>query len=100
MALREFRDEKGHRWRVWNVAPQVPLWMSGVAAGEAEPTGAAAVLAARKRLTPGLEQGWLCFENDTEKRRLSPIPAGWAEAPETELRRMCADARAVRATPA
>lgn len=97
MALREFRDEQGHRWRVWNVAPQVPPWMSGPA-----PQGEGAaddLLAARRRLTPGLEQGWLCFENHVEKRRLSPIPAGWAEAGEEELRRLCAQARAVRTVP-
>lgn len=99
MALREFRDENGHRWRVWNVAPQVPQWWSGDAGRAMGETGNDDLLAARRRLTPGLEQGWLCFENDTEKRRLSPIPSGWADAPDDELRQLCQSARAVRSTP-
>jgi hypothetical protein len=36
-------------------------------------------------LTPGLERGWLCFEAEADKRRLTPVPAGWDEAPDAEL---------------
>ncbi len=29
--------------------------------------------------------GWLCFESDVSKRRLTPIPARWREADDDEL---------------
>jgi hypothetical protein len=47
-------------------------------------------------LTPGLEAGWLCFENPVDKRRLTPIPAGWDEAEEPELEGLLERARSVR----
>lgn len=46
-------------------------------------------------LTPGLEAGWLCFERGDEKRRLSPIPAGWDEASDEELEALFQQARPV-----
>jgi hypothetical protein len=46
-------------------------------------------------LTPGLETGWLCFESGSEKRRLSPIPPGWEQAPDEELETLFQNARAV-----
>jgi hypothetical protein len=35
--------------------------------------------------TPGLEEGWLCFEAGSDKRRLAPVPAGWDGFPEEKL---------------
>ena len=29
--------------------------------------------------------GWLCFESDVSKRRLTPVPARWAEFSDREL---------------
>jgi len=46
-------------------------------------------------MTPTLGAGWLCFESDSQKRRLSPIPAGWDEAPAEELRGLLDRARPV-----
>jgi hypothetical protein len=46
-------------------------------------------------MTPGLESGWLCFESGSEKRRLSPIPPGWDEAPDDELESLFQNALAV-----
>ncbi|HEY0019875.1 MAG TPA: hypothetical protein VGC13_26480 [Longimicrobium sp.] len=62
MALRNFTDSQGQVWRVWNVVPQY-------ASSRDEDA-----------MTPGLQGGWLCFENSGEKRRLSPIPAEWENA--------------------
>jgi hypothetical protein len=50
-------------------------------------------------LTPGLETGWLCFENHVDKRRLTPIPAGWDEAPTDELEGLLTRARSVERRP-
>jgi len=29
--------------------------------------------------------GWLCFESDVSKRRLTPVPAGWRSLSDPEL---------------
>ena len=78
MALRNFTDSQGHTWRVWNVVPQY-------ATGHDE-----------EQMTPGLQGGWLCFENPGEKRRLSPIPAGWENAGDEALEQYLRQAAAVQ----
>jgi hypothetical protein len=40
--------------------------------------------------------GWLLFTCDGERRRLAPLPPGWREAPEEQLRRWCAEAAPAR----
>jgi hypothetical protein len=79
MPLREFTDRTGATWRVWETRPN---------------TG-------RGTLRPGFVDGWLTFEHgadtpDVTRRRLAPIPAGWADLPELELRRLCLEARLER----
>src|SRR5688500_17647755 len=73
MALREFTDRKGCRWRVWDIRPeQMP-----------------AAVRAEDHLQSVIH-GWLAFEpaGGGEKRRLSPIPTRWENASEAELERM------------
>lgn len=77
MALRSFTDSRGEGWRVWNVIPQYD-------AARDEDT-----------LTPGLQGGWLCFEREGQKRRLSPIPDGWESAGPDVLEHYCAEATPV-----
>lgn len=77
MALRNFTDSQGQVWRVWNVVPQY-------ASSHDEDA-----------MTPGLQGGWLCFENGGEKRRLSPIPAEWENAAADALEGWCRAASAV-----
>jgi hypothetical protein len=80
MAYREFTDDGGTVWRAWDTYP-----------------GSAA------NVRPGFEGGWLGFECEAERRRLAPVPAGWEEASDGDLRAMLARAqpnRPTRATPA
>ena len=80
MAYREFTDDGGTVWRAWDTYP-----------------GSAA------NVRPGFEGGWLGFECEAERRRLAPVPAGWEEASDVDLRAMLARAqpnRPTRATPA
>jgi hypothetical protein len=79
MALRSFRDSQGNEWRVWNVVPHYTMERD------------------EQAMTPGLQGGWLCFENSGEKRRLSPIPQDWEVAESDVLERYCRDALAVAA---
>jgi hypothetical protein len=67
---RLFDDSRGVRWDVWAVNPEA--WPSQLSA------------------LPGtFQSGWLVFESVGEKRRLSPIPAGWQSMPADELERLC-----------
>lgn len=53
MALREFVDAAGRRWRVWETIPT-----RGTGLGE-------------------FGNGWLTFDDGAERRRLAPVPEGW-----------------------
>lgn len=64
--LRGFTDSTGVEWRVWEVVP------SRAAIGTSAQTQSRTSLSA----TP-YANGWLCFESESEKRRLAPIPPGW-----------------------
>ena len=75
MAIREFTDSSGIRWVVWST---VPTFGSGLGT---------------------LEAGWLTFDSKIARRRLTPIPDGWAEASATRLEDWCRVAATVRRTP-
>lgn len=81
MALREFTDSTGRRWRVWDIRPEQ--------------------MHAATRAEDHLQNvinGWLAFEPAAggEKRRLAPIPARWDSATETELEAMLERAEPAR----
>lgn len=75
MAYREFTDEEGRRWSAWETVPT-----------------------ATAGLPEAMSAGWLCFQTDTEKRRLAPIPPDWETAPEEELPRFLHAAEEIRPT--
>lgn len=105
MAVRSFTDGEGAQWTVWAVRPETRERRHGEErrSGRDRREEAAARLAAppavpgdrratpdrratsERRLTPrsraviipALEQGWLCFEANRERRRLAPIPPDW-----------------------
>ena len=82
MTSREFTDERGESWRVWDVHPD-SLERRMANDHHLRP-------AHERRRTP---HGWLAFENRYERRRLAPIPEGWQEMDATQLRHLLADAR-------
>lgn len=71
MAVREFIDSAGNEWRAWDVAPD-----------ELNPR-----TKDEDYLAQLYHTGWIVFETRSgdDKRRLYPIPAGWAELPDAEL---------------
>jgi hypothetical protein len=94
MGLRTFVAPDGAEWRVWNVIPSLALdedsreWErrgQDVLAYE----GPDRRQGDRRNLTPfvspALSGGWLCFESESAKRRLAPLPESWEEAPDDEL---------------
>jgi hypothetical protein len=104
MALREFADDSGDRWEVWDTVPSAPQ-------GNFADTPAGRLLATRPegserrgvmptRFTAGREGGWLTFASGTRRLRLSPIPDGWQACSEVELRSHLARADRVSSAPA
>ena len=73
MAVREFVDSNGVRWRVWNTRPSRGEMLSGE-----------------------YEHGWLTFESADSLRRCTPIPLDWETASAEQLERMCLDAPETR----
>ena len=71
MAVREFTDSAGRKWRAWDVMPDD--------------------LSPRTKDEDYLAQlyhtGWIVFETEAadDKRRLYPIPKSWSELPDAEL---------------
>jgi hypothetical protein len=52
-------EQNGITWTVWDVTPTSITRLRQIGNATA------------------MEGGWLCFECDGEKRRLTPAPAGW-----------------------
>ena len=106
MPLRNFQDSEGNDWRVWDVVPyggrNVERRGGDRRRIPPRPYAGPERRGTRDRrmrtptlLTPGLESGWLCFENPADKRRLTPIPPGWESVPNPELERLLREARSV-----
>lgn len=103
MALREFRDEGGTEWLAWDV-PAVREF-SPARTGQDRRVNHTSnyhperrVLRERRRLKTGsgLEQGWVCFQSEGEKRRLAPPPPDWEAIPEEQLAALCQAAHPAR----
>jgi len=92
MSYRTFVDSTGRRWEVWLVTPAAAerrrVDRRAAAAGTFEGTMDRRKTPERRRspfrrsvtVASEYHNGWLCFESDGEKRRLVPVPEGWAEA--------------------
>ena len=96
MGFRVFRDSQGTEWRAWDVIPQLTERREVERRVRMEPVPHAdrrrepdrrIIKGRRPTLTAGLEGGGLCFENDAEKRRLTPIPDDWTRCSAAELAR-------------
>ena len=71
MAMREFVDDADQRWMAWDIRPE-----------ESHP------ITRFEDYLQGYLDGWLVFETPDghQRRRLHPIPRGWAELPDAELK--------------
>lgn len=96
---RRFMDSTGDEWQVWDIVPQLSerragdrerrLHISPIAFAERRMESRRFSLSRRAVLRGSYAQGWLCFDNGKDKRRLTPIPDDWttcsAELIETYL---------------
>lgn len=74
MGLRTFRDAGDREWRVWDVQPDTTNDVR---------------LRTLGHLPAEMAGGWLCFETEGEKRRLTPVPEGWDVDDPEALGRLC-----------
>ncbi len=107
MGYRTFLDRDGSYWQVWDSQPtRVERRLRGTDRRNHKPftwTGTERRVGADRRLTEqrritlsaGYGAGWLTFESLDEKRRLIPIPQGWEDISQEELRTLCQKARRV-----
>jgi len=65
MALRKFSDDAGVAWIVWETRPSRP-----------------------RQVNFQLQRGWLTFESALGRRRVIPIPRGWAGFSDERLREL------------
>ena len=79
MGLREFRDAEGVVWKVWNVTPD-SLDKRTLA----------------EDYMREWQDGWLCFESSTSRRRLADFPSAWEDLGAEELERLLGKASVVR----
>lgn len=94
MGLRSFVAPDGNEWRVWNVVPTLAFHQEtrewerrgqDVLAYDGPERRAEERPTAMPFVNPQLAAGWLCFESDSAKRRLAPMPPGWEEASDEQL---------------
>ena len=84
MAYREFADDDGLIWKVWDVVPAHRMPSGRTASeirGSIYPVGDSPA-----HVAPGWESGWLAFQSGTVNKRLRPIPHGWENTSEANLR--------------
>ena len=104
----QFRDEWGVLWEAWDV------WPTSVERRRSDRRARGAVAHARHLpqgrverrrgddrrsreeprgpISSELVAGWVVFQSAAERRRLAPVPDGWEQLEERELRALCARA--------
>jgi hypothetical protein len=98
MPYRTFEDSTGMDWQVWDIVPRhserrivnaldrrIEIKPISFADRRKEQRRVPQAQIARARLRGTYAQGWLCFESDAEKRRLSPIPEDWTTCGDDRL---------------
>lgn len=97
MCHRQFVDDDGSVWAVWDVYP-ARIWET---LGTSRPRETHANGGVTPRRVAGpldrtLAAGWLCFESAGQKLRLAPIPVDWEVLASTDLVLLRKAATAVR----
>src|SRR5690349_11480248 len=96
MACRDFIDEAGRYWVVWDVYPTLAERREKNAGPPSGTRDRRRFLDRRAQPRSNMTKGWLAFEAlDGERRRLGPIPempADWSSATVDQLRAWCAAA--------
>lgn len=89
MSVRAITDGAGVVWQVWEVIPGSPR-TDGPPTGQLPNVwgGASWPTTMVPEAAPHLEEGWLVFMTESNRRRLAPIPRGWADLDDARLLRL------------
>lgn len=86
MSHRVVVDAAGVTWEIWEVEPTLIEKRDAPAETPPGTTGERRrTRSARLRVSPQMREGWLAMRSDTERRRIAPIPVGWAELDDAQL---------------
>jgi len=86
MSHREFLDEDGRSWEVWDVRPSaVESSTTTEGAGDLADLERHVRQLVKLNLPTELREGWLAFRCDEESRRLAPIPQRWVAMDDQDL---------------
>jgi hypothetical protein len=96
MPYRLLTDSTGSEWQVWDVVPQLTerreqealerrVQIVPIAFADRRNVPRRNTISRRALLRGTYSQGWLCFDNGSQKRRLTPIPADWTTCSEELL---------------
>lgn len=106
MALRSFVDSAGQEWEAFDVVPRADerrqydrRTSDGASledSGDRRDGDRRVTVGRSSRRLGGPEAGWLCFEHNGGRRRLSPIPDDWKKADDAQLEEYCRTARPVK----
>jgi hypothetical protein len=87
MPYRTFVDSTGADWQVWDIVPRLSerrnsdtdrrVEAANIPFSDRRQESRRLTQARRSVLRGSYAQGWLCFDNEKEKRRLCPIPRDW-----------------------
>jgi hypothetical protein len=89
MPNRQIKDQHGTAWDIWDVFPRDAVGQT--AYDRRSPTRVSDDMprdTSAPMLASELEQGWLCFQAGSERRRFAPIPPDWTDLPDGVLRVM------------
>ena len=86
MSFREFLDESGARWEVWEVKPA--LIERRLLADAPVEIDRRTTPRKRAPVADDLRFGWLVFQSSAVKRRLAPVPQGWERLDDPGLREL------------
>jgi hypothetical protein len=105
MSLRTFTDSNGQQWEAYDVVPRAEERRRyDRRSGETKVEIVEDRRDTDRRVTVGRSEhitakaGWLCFESNDERRRLTPIPEDWARCEEAKLEGYLRDAKPARVT--
>jgi hypothetical protein len=88
MAHRTFRDENGSEWDAWEVVPTAVERRMSRHAVSRPANDRRRVQDVRVVVPLELQKGWLAFQCGAQRKRLAPIPAGWSEMSDAELKEL------------
>jgi hypothetical protein len=93
MAHRQITDEQQCVWDVWEVVPT--LVEKAAQSDRREPRTSGRHAALGLIVPEELKNGWLAFQCEERRKRVSPIPADWREMSDMELLNLLLRAPAV-----